>query len=237
VGCVIGLDGFLDRVLHSASYRQAFLDGRTSELGLSEADLEAVRNLDRGQLQETAEAVRSAVLERQHRGSGGLRVMYPQTLAAWRARTGDEDLSRLLDGFMESPAFEQYREIPFAGDGICLEEAFFRFAEAEDIGEPGVREAEFLAGLMKALALSPNPAFVVGPPVRRAPKGWFAVSTRGRPTLFAAVAGRFVQGGLTPFLADLLTGDGDPGEVARKHGVDDAVGKAAVETFTKLGLL
>jgi hypothetical protein len=229
-GGSIGLDGFLDRVLHSVSYRRAFLEGRTDDLELSDDDLDAVRGLDRDQLLEAANAVRAGLLGRRHRGSGGLQAMYPRTLGA-------REPGALMDRFMESPAFADYREVPYAGEGLSLEEAFFRFCDAEDIGAPEDREAEFLAGLMKALALSPRPAFRVGPPARRAPGGWFAVSTQGEPVLFAAVGGKFVQGRLTPFLAELLTSEEPAKEVAQTHDIDGAVLDAAIERFTQLGLL
>ena len=138
---------------------------------------------------------------------------------------------------MESEAFDQYREIPHSGAGLSLEEAVYRFFEAQDVGEEQVREHEFLVGLCKALALNPRPWFSVGKPLQAAPGGWFAVSRHGPPTLFAAVGGRFVQGGLTPFLANLLTSDRSPQTIAEQHQVPASVVAAAVERFTALGLL
>lgn len=234
---MIALDVATDRLLHCAAYRQAFLDGRYDELELSAEDLEALQVIDRQQLIETAESVRRSLLQRKHRGSGGVQATYPRTLAAWQAKYDDESLDRFVDRFMESEAFDRYREIPHSGVGLSLEEAVYRFFEAQDVGEEQVREREFLAGLCKALALNPRPGFSVGEPLRRAPAGWFAVTEHGPPALFAAVSGRFVQGGLTPFLAELLTSEQSPQDIGELHGVPTKVVVAAVERFTQLGLL
>ena len=180
---MISLDQATDRLLHHASYRQAFLEGRYQELELKEEDLAALQQLDRSQLVETALSVRRSLLERKHRGSGGIRAAYPITLQAWQQRFDDEDLTLFLDRFMESKAFDSYREIPHAGLGLSLEEACFRFFENQAIGTAAQREQEFLAGMCKALALNPKPAFLVGDPLRRVPAGWFAVS--GAATLAA----------------------------------------------------
>jgi len=234
---VISLDVATDRLLHRVSYRQAFLEARYDELELAPADLAALQEIDREQLVETADAVRNSLLERRHRGSGGIRSTYPQTLAAWQAIHDDEDLALFLDQFMESEAFERYHEIPHIGHGLSLEEAVYRFFLAEDVGDPQSRECEFLAGICKALALNPAPAFTVNAPLRRAPAGWFAVSSEGPPRLFASVSGRYVNGALTPLLAELLTARLSPQQLAEAHGVSPEVVAAARDRFTSLGLL
>jgi len=234
---MISLDVATDRLLHRVSYRQAFLDGRFDELDLAAQDIEALQCIDRQQLIETAESVRSALLQRKHRGSGGIHATWPTTLAAWQASHDDESLELFLDAFMESEAFGCYQEVPHAGGGLSMEEAVYCFFEAMDTGDAQVREAEFLAGLCKALALNTRPSFTVGPPLRRAPAGWFAVSRRGAPRLFAALAGNYVSGELTPFLADLLVSDQPHSQVAASHAVAAAVVDAAVARFTSLGLL
>jgi len=133
---MISLDQALDRLLHDRSYRSAFLAERFDALDLAPDDLDALGSIDRQQLVRTAERVAKDLIGRKHRGSGGLLELYPNTLGADRL---DETVYR----FLESAAFQDYRELPFAGDGISLEEAFFRFCEAEGIGEPAVREQEF----------------------------------------------------------------------------------------------
>jgi hypothetical protein len=233
---MISLDVATDRLLHKASYRKAFLDGDYALLELSPEDLAALLPLDREQLTETAEAVRRSLLERKHRGSGGIRATYPETLFAWLEREGESDMNRFADRFMESAAFDAYREVPHSGTGLSLEEAAFRFFESEQIGDPGTREREFLAGICKALALNTEPAFSVGAPLRQVPSGWFAVSRYAPIGLFAALDGRYVQGEITPFLADLLTSGQTAEQVAEQHRVPAAVVEAATAKLKALGL-
>ena len=234
---MIPLDVALDRLLHRSSYRRKFLDNRTADLELSAPDIEALQSIDKAQLVETALAVRSSLLRRSHRGSGGIEQCWPQTLVAWRAQHEDEDLQVLAERFMESPAFEDYREIPHTGLGLCMEEALYRFFEASHTGDRVVREREFLAGMCKALALNPDPAFLVHAPLRRAPHGWFAVSSGGAPQLFAALEGRYLSGSLTPFLAQLLLSANSPHQTAAQFDVSDEVLAAAITRFQSLGIL
>jgi len=102
-----------------------------------------LRAIDPAQLQKAAERVREETLERKHRGSGGLLSLYPRTVGAWRQEhPEDSKLEELAALFLESRAFESYRERPFAGPGICLEEAFYRYCEEKEIGERAAREDE-----------------------------------------------------------------------------------------------
>ena len=234
---MISLDVATDRLLHRPSYLKAFLEGRSADLELSAQDLKALDAIDKTQQVETAVAVRSSLLQRTHRGSGGIEQCWPQTLAAWRAEHNDDKLQLFTDRFMESEIFERYREIHHAGPGLCLEEAVFRFFEACDTGDPRTREHEFLAGLCKALAMNESPSFLVGEPMRRAPEGWFAVSMRGEPQLFAALSGRYVSGALTPFLAQLLLSEETPEQLATRFRVDGDVIDAALTRFQSLGIL
>ncbi|MEO7329380.1 MAG: hypothetical protein ABI193_12425, partial [Minicystis sp.] len=216
---MISLDQALDHLLHRRSYREAFLADRHALLDLAPDDLAALATLDRAQLVLAAEGVREDLLQRSHRGSGGLRALYPRTIAAWtQAHPEDETLHELLFGFMESEPFARYHELPFAGQGLCLEEAFHRFAESASIGDPTAREEEFLTAMVKALLLSPRPDFSVPAEIRRTPGGFFALGTRGDPALYAAVQGRLVLGPLTPFLAALLEAPEEAATTAARHG-------------------
>jgi hypothetical protein len=237
VGRVISLDRALDRLLHHRSYLRAFLEGRTELLDVSAEDLAALGSIDRIQLQKTAERVRHDLLQRKHRGSGGIVAMYPRTIDAWKSsHPEDAELEELLSGFMESAPFEDYRELPFAGLGLSLEEAFFRFCEAEDIGDGGTREREFLTAMMKALVVSPCPDFTLPATIRRAQAGFFAVSVRAEPVLYAAARGRLTIGPITPFLSDLLTSSDPPAELARRHDVSPPVLQASLVQLAAMGL-
>src|SRR5687767_7717160 len=123
---MIAVDEAIDRLIHSRAYRQAWLDGRTDALDLEVDDLAALATIDRDQLVRTAERAARDLLGRRHRGSGGLCDLFPRTIAAWKqAHPRDERLRELAYAFMESEAFGAYRELPFAGVGLCLEDAFF----------------------------------------------------------------------------------------------------------------
>jgi hypothetical protein len=234
---MISLDVALDRLLHHRSYREAFLAGRAETLDLSGEDLEALASIDRAALAREADAVRDDLLHRRHRGSGGLLSLYPRTIAAFRiAHPEDNELVELLSRFMESDAFAEHREIPFAGAGPSLEEAFYRFCEAEEIGAPAEREDELLLAMAKALLLSPRPAFTLPAEIRTTAAGFFAVSRRGDPRLYAAVSGRLLTGPLTPFLAELLRSADDPATIASRHGVAPAARDAALAELAALGL-
>jgi hypothetical protein len=191
------LDRALDRLLHDASYRRAFLSGES--LDLAADDREVLGEIDPVELERTAASVRASVFTRAHRGTGELVVMFARTIAGW---SGTRDA--LADAFMASEAFALYREVPHAGIGICIEEAFYRFCEAHGVGDPVDREHELLAAVVRSLVISPDPAFIVPREVRRCPGGWFAIATRGIPTLYVASYGRFILGPIAPSLANLL---------------------------------
>jgi len=248
VGGVISLDEALERLLTVRAYREAFLAGRSEELQLSASDLLALESIDREQLVATAERVRDELLNRRYRGSGGLEALYPRTLAAWReAHPEDSALHELLHTFLESEAYRGYREVPHAGLGACLEEAFFDFVEARDIGDAAVREEEFLVAMSKALALSPRPGFRVPSCVKRVPQGYAAVTTRSGPVLCAALLpvaadttqsqGRVLRGEITAFLAALIDAPEAAVEIARRDGVTDDVREASIARLRSMGLV
>lgn len=206
------LDHALDRLLHDAGYRAAFFAGAPLDLSdLAPDDLDALRCIDPEELESAAAAVRDDLMTRGHRGSGTLAAVFPRTMVAWQPQD--------LDRFLASHAFATYREVSFAGEGACLEEAFYRFCEAANIGDAVTREHEFLGAVLRALVVSPDPAFTLPEEVRRVAGGFFAIATRGKPTLYLAMNGRLVTGELTPFLAELVLTPEEALAIAARHGV------------------
>ena len=235
---MMSLDQVLDRLLHDSAYRGALLRGEVAELGLRPEDRDAVVAIDLVELERTARNVRDDLLNRKHRGTGGLRELFPGTLEAWRvARPADNELAELLDAFMCSLPFRQHREIPYAGEGLSLEEAFFRFAEIHDIGDAALREQEFLNAMVRALAVSPRATFSIPRELKACPGGYFAIASRGSPMLYAATRGKLVCGPITAFLAALLANEDDARTVARRHGVDSATLEAALHELALLDLI
>jgi hypothetical protein len=237
VGSVISLDVALDRLIHRRSCRADFLDGN-AVFDLREPDCAVLRALDPRTLVELGTSVAMDLICRKHVGSGSLFDLYPRTIEAFRRRHGrDDDALELAYAFMDSAAFDRYREFPHAGAGTTLEEAFYRFAEAEDLGDAVVREAEFLAAMAKLVCANPRIDASLPAELRRAARGHYAVSARGAPVLYGALHGRFVTGPLTPFLADLLVTGADHEKTAARHGVSKTVLAESLRRLSELGIL
>jgi hypothetical protein len=218
---MIALDVELDRLLHERAYRREFRAG-APELGA----------LDRGVLERLAERIAREVLVRKHAGCGSLLDAYPATIGAW-----PDTRLELGYAFLESAAFGRHRELPFSGRGTALEHAFFEFAEGVELGDPVLREREFLAAMIRLLLFSPRAEIELPAGIRRVEGGFFAVSERGEPALYAAVGGRFVHGALTPFLAELLAPGARADAVTARHGVSAPVLAQALATLSALGLV
>jgi hypothetical protein len=212
----------LTALLYRRDARAALAARDFAALGIA-GDDEAVRAfsaIDVRELEASATLVRRALLDRRHRGTGGLCDWYPRTLLAWcRLHTDDLELDELAATFLESSAADAWRE---HGAGTCLEEAFYRFACAHELGDPLVREDEWLSAQLRALALCPEPAFAVPAEVRRTPAGgWFAIGgTAAAPVVHAAVGGKCIRGAITPALAAILRGEMVPSEAVRRQLVD-----------------
>ena len=128
-------------------------------------------------------------------------------MAAWR-RLHPEDVSlvALIARFLASPAAAAWREQPGGPPGAPIEACFAAFVVDEGFADPLVCEEELLSALLRTLTVTPDPAFTPPLPIRRAPGGWYAVSSATPPVLHAACAGRYLRGELTPFIATLLGG-------------------------------
>ena len=212
----------LTALLHRRDARAALAARDFAALGIA-GDDEAIRAfsaIDVRELEASAALVRRALLDRRYRGTGGLCDWYPRTLVAWcRVHPDDVELDGLAATFLESSAGDAWRE---SGAGLCLEEAFYRFACAAELGDPLVREEEWLSAQLRALALCPEPSFAVPAEVRRTPGGgWFALGgPAAAPVLHAAVGGKHIRGVITPALAAILCGDHVPSEAVRRQLVD-----------------
>ena len=174
-----------------------YVFGRSTELN--------IEGLPKQNDPEAVNLVRKMVLERRFRGTGGLRDWYPKTLGAWLARHPDDGALEVLAArFCASPEADQWREHASTRRGVSLEEALFRFFEANEVGDPDVREDEFLGAVVRALAVTFAADFIWPAGVRRTAAGCVAV-TRSL-TLHAAVGGQYVRGEVTPLLVAILSG-------------------------------
>lgn len=233
------VEGSLNRALEALLYRrtdrEAFLAGDVARFGLSPEDADALLTIDRAQLVSAAKIAREHVLSRTHRGVGSLVQAFRETVRAWEAEHPGRDLDDLAIDFVGSHHFDGYRTTAFAGRGISLEEAFFRFAEEASIGTPAERFSEFVMAILRGLSKTPDPVFLLPDFVRRAPGGFFVVDDRG-PTLFALLRGKFVQGQITPYLAAVLTSASAsvPPALAPRTDAEQA---AVRDELVRLGLL
>lgn len=174
-----------------------YVFGRTTELNIdglpTQKDPEAVK------------LVRTMVLERRYRGTGGLREWYPRTIAAWLERHPDDQrLVLLATRFCASVEGDRWREHPITRRGTSLEEALFHFFATNDVGDAETRENELLGAVVRALAVSLDADFIWPAGVRRTASGCVAI-TRSL-TLHAVVESQYVRGEVTPLIAELLRG-------------------------------
>lgn len=229
------LDVALDRLLHRRSFRRALAAGALS-LRLSDEDRDALSSLDLAALESTANAMCVELFHRAHRGVGTLASLFPSAVAQWREEHPDDaSLAELAAEFMESGLFDRYREHSHAGPARCLEQCFYDYCEARSLGEPVRREREGLSAMIRAIATSADGSIVAHEAVHRAPRGWFAVTARDVPTLYATLDGKILQGPITPLLRAILLGTEAREALCQRYG--DAVVKENRRALVALGLL
>lgn len=98
------------------------------------------------------------------RDTGGLSASYPVTFARLKARANQPEA--VVAAFLESKHFDSYKELPYCGAGLSIEEAFFRFMDRSLGGrrltiDRAVLQHEFLMAIMAILASTPNPHFLL----------------------------------------------------------------------------
>jgi hypothetical protein len=201
----------LDRLLHDAAFRATFLaQGPQAEaLGLADDIRPAFALVDPHELALVGRRIRSGV-QRGGAGTGpGLEQLFPGTLAALRESTG-HPLSRLIEEFIASPEFQQFRDVPFApqGRGRLLPECFHRYLAGRPPLDPtGSVEPlayhEAATALAQAVAAGAEATFDLGLPGARRHRGvWCAHRDYAgvppqwelAPTLYLARPGRCVVG-------------------------------------------
>ena len=227
------LNGALEALLYRRTDREAFLAGDVARFGLSPEDANALLTIDRAQLVSAAKIAREHVFSRTHRGVGSLVQAFRETVRAWEAEHRGRDVDDLAIDFVGSRHFDAYRTTAFAGRGISLEEAFFRFAEEASIGAPGTRFSEFVVAILRGLSKTPDPVFLLPDIVQRVSAGFFVIDDRG-PTLFAVLRGKFVQGQITPYIAAVLSSASVPPKLPPLTAAEQA---AVRDELVRLGLV
>lgn len=231
------VESLLERLLASRSLRRAWSSGRTDLLSPDVDHLRVLATLDPDALEDAATLYCRDVMRRGHRGSGSLIDRYPATIAAWRARhpevSHDDDLlDELAAQLCDSSEFEDYR----SRAGACLEEVFYRFACRCDIGDPAVREREYLAAIAIAVAVNPEPVFRLPREWRATDSGGFAIASHGPRHLFAVAGQRVIDGAITDLVADLLLTRESPDSLATRHRVPRAHVAEVAASLADMGL-
>ncbi len=210
---LIPLDEALYRLLYHRSYREAFFNENFSSLGLCESDQRHLATIDREQLKKTASRVVTQVLYGADGQSGGIEGIFPRVLRKYRKTfPKDPNSIELIERFLESNYYRDYREHPYAGNGICIEEAFFEFMNTEkpfidaDATNAFLLKDEFLVALMRTLLYNPRASFQVRQAdIFRIGEGYYSIQTMWPDMiLYAAVKGHFVRGPITPLIAEIL---------------------------------
>jgi hypothetical protein len=180
--------------------------------------------------------VRKRIGDRTALGAGTLRQRFAPVFAAWATRHPlDPDGQRLLSAFCQHPSYAQWQEVPGQAKGLCREEAFASFAASLAWTDPAELARCRFSSLIRALAIDPDPAFLLPPVLRRRP-GCDLILDRSHGRLYALVNGKVIIGRLTPLSADLLEGL-DPHAIAARAGLDRAELLPLEKRLTELGLL
>jgi hypothetical protein len=233
------LDDALYALLFDHRYRERFLVGDRAALGLSHDDVHELDAIDRHELGKTAERIAADLLKGNFEGNGGLRAGYPGVFEAL-AECG-RPIRDLLFEFLASAEYERYRELPFAGRGTCIEEAFFRFLREDEVFVAAASTNslllvhEFLTVMMSLLAVTPEPNFDVASRelIQHNGCAWWATQTYPAPIvasltgmppasagdsatmLYAASANRtFVRGVIDEAALDVLRRGTGAGKIA-----------------------
>ncbi|MCX4245101.1 hypothetical protein [Paraliomyxa miuraensis] len=212
-------DEVFGRLLFDPDLRRRLRDGDWSDV----ADVaDAFSGIDLDELEQLAVAVRDGLV----RGSlGGLGIgpAFPHTIAALGGGA-----QPVVERFLAATRGRapDGRGIDGTGRraGISVLEAFHGWAELELADDPSARcraQHELASALLRALARTPRPGFVVGwPLVHTGPQGWICALDASsplagphevpeQPIVYVTRGGRHATGRVSPGLAAVLLGDTD----------------------------
>ncbi|MSP25448.1 MAG: hypothetical protein EXR75_09845 [Myxococcales bacterium] len=224
-------------LVHSRRARESWRAEGLAAFHISAETAAELATLELAVVEAAAAGLRRHLLGRQHTGIGTLVDAFPKTVLAWRARyPADTELDRMMAALLDSDAALSWCETPAHTSGIPLEEAFYGFATAENLGSPNEREAERLTVLIRMLAVDPEPAYALPSCIRRSPGAAFAVLAGEPPTLYAVVAARILIGPVTPLVAELLSGT-PTALAAQVHGVSPDAANTVRAELCAMGLI
>lgn len=250
------LDQVLYRLLHERAYRQLLVEGRLEELGLPPEQLAHLRVVDTRELTAMSDLICRYLMRGELEREGGLRSAYPQIFQLLETLEPDGTL-RTMYRFVESSAYAAYRQIPYGGLGLCVEEAFFEFLQQDALFLGKGPELllllthEFLSAVLKLLALHPSPAFEVRTErIRTNGRARYAIESYPEPFLaalrgatpepgaastgfylYACTHERFVRGPIPRSFRDVVEAG------SRARALELGASEAVVERASQMGLI
>jgi hypothetical protein len=195
------LTDLITRLLLDGDMRDRLASEGAAAVAANAAELECLATVDLEELGTAARRFRSGIwrLGRE----GGLSFTFARSLRML-AEAGSEG-SALLAAFIGSRQFGQFRLVPYAGPGLCVEECFASFllsAAGSNAGRnagPVLRETithELMIALFAALATEQPLSFVIGTPaVIKTGRGHAALCSYSPAALDAWEANRTDAGG------------------------------------------
>ena len=255
------LDEVLYRLLFDSHFCRTFTSGKWADLPIRPSDYDHLMSVDTDELGKMATLVRRDVLS--GAGSGNLLRSFPRTfMTLATAGRAPEDI---VDRFVASEDFRESRELPFAGRGLSIEEAFYNFVAGDPElvmswhGQHPWMLHEFLSAIFAILATSPEPNFEIRTPtVRQNHACRYALVTYSaaficairnvevrepkgdeRIFLYAAANQALIRGPISTTAAAILIREHRSGSSASYHN-DGLINKDAERWevhFAKLGLI
>jgi len=205
------LADLITRLLLDGDLRDRLASEGAAAVAANAAELECLETVDLEELDTAARRFRSGIwrLGRE----GGLSFTFPRSLRML-AEAGAEGPA-LLSAFIGSRQFGQFRLVPYAGQGLCVEECFASFLlnVAGNNASSVVRETithELMIALFTALATEQPLSFVIGAPsIIRTDRGHAALCSYS-PTALAAWGENGTEASAVPYAYFAV-----PGRVAR----------------------
>lgn len=157
------LDELLYNLLYDYQYRNNFLNDELNELNLSADHLNHIKTIDKEELAATATTIVRNLMSGNIEHNGGLRTSFPGVFQALEFRK--TDITLLMHKFLASKHFEGYMELPYAGEGTCIEEAFYNYlSENEEFilaaeNNHLLLKHEFLNAIISILTVNKHPFF------------------------------------------------------------------------------
>jgi hypothetical protein len=233
------LTELITRLLLDGALRDRLASEGAAAVAANAAELECLETVDLDELGTAARRFRSGIwrLGRE----GGLSFTFPRSMRML-AEAGTE-WPALLTAFIGSRQFGQFRLVPYAGPGLCVEESFASFL-LEIAVDAVLRETishELMISLCTALSTEQPLSFVIGSPsVVETGRGYAALCWYS-PAALAAWGEKTTAAGPVPYAYFAVPGRVARGVVTSRvaaafEASPTAAGEAARQQLSRRGL-